>query len=324
MVARGRETRWREGAALASVAPMQIELGQLERRYEALRLVEPGQRAKLLASLSAHAQQAPVTVVAAEAADRYVLIDGYARVSALSELGRDVVEAVVLEVSEAEALIRSHRLEGQRPQSALEQGWLIEELMQRHALGLEELAKRLGRSRSWVCRRLALVTVLPSRVQEAVREGQLSAQVATKYLVPLARANAAECAKLVTNLEGSRPSVREMHRLYLAWRLGDAERRRRIVENPKLFLKATEEEPAADETKLLLRDLRMLGAVSQRSERRLDEGAWTKAASAEQARLLRAWAHARRSFASLETAAEPWERADARPGHARSDLASSP
>lgn len=301
---------------------MQLEIRQLELRYALLRIAEQRQQQKLLASLAAHGQQMPVTVVAdaQESSDRLVLIDGYGRVAALAELSCDVVDAVMLDLGETEALLRSHRLDSQRARSALEDGWLLDELIQRHGLSLGELATRLSRSRSWVSRRLSLVTILPPGVQERVREGQLGANIAEKFFVPLARANAEQCEELVKNLDGYRPSVREMKRLYIAWRRGDAEQRLRIVEHPQLFFKATEDREPDNPVKQLLRDLRALGALSQRSERRIDEGAWKNAAVEEQVRLTRAWAHTRRSFASLKEVAEPWEAADARSRHTGGDL----
>lgn len=302
-----------------------LELMQLSLRYASLRVADSGHRARLLASISQHGQQTPVSVVSAGEPERYVLIDGYARVSVLRQLASDVVDAVMLDLGEADALLLSHRLDGQRRRSALEEGWLLAELMQQHGLSLEALATRLDRSRSWVSRRLALVSVLPPSVQDRVRRARLSAYVATKYLVPLARANAEHCEQLVSNLGDHRPSTREMHRLYVAWRRGDGERRRRIAERPCLFLKSTEGDEAKDtSTSLLLRDLRTLSALSQRSERRLDEGAWRDAAPEERRRLSRAWSHARRSFESLATAAEGWESADAGPGHAHRDPAPTP
>jgi ParB-like chromosome segregation protein Spo0J len=49
-----------------------------------------------LASLADSGQQTPIVVVAVEGkADRYVVIDGYKRIAALEQLGRDTVEAVV-------------------------------------------------------------------------------------------------------------------------------------------------------------------------------------------------------------------------------------
>ncbi|PRP96142.1 hypothetical protein [Enhygromyxa salina] len=56
-----------------------------------------------------------------------------------------------------------------------------------------ELGRRLDRAPSWVSRRLALVEALPEAAQESVRVGKVSVQVATKILVPLARANVDDC-----------------------------------------------------------------------------------------------------------------------------------
>jgi hypothetical protein len=48
----------------------------------------------------------PLWVVAVESqADRYVVIDGYKRITALEQLGRDTVEAVLWPMSEAAAVL---------------------------------------------------------------------------------------------------------------------------------------------------------------------------------------------------------------------------
>ena len=73
----------------------------------------PARQRRLLASLAEAGQQTPIVVVAAEGqADRYVVIDGYKRIAALEQLGRDTVEAVVWPMSEAAAVLldRSLRL----------------------------------------------------------------------------------------------------------------------------------------------------------------------------------------------------------------------
>jgi ParB/RepB/Spo0J family partition protein len=57
-----------------------------------------------LASLAAVGQQMPIVVVAvANQPERYLVIDGYRRIAALQQLGRDTVEAVVWSMSEVEA-----------------------------------------------------------------------------------------------------------------------------------------------------------------------------------------------------------------------------
>ena len=163
---------------------MQLEFHQLECRWEHLRVRHPARQRRLLASLADCGQQAPIVVVAAEGQpDRYVVIDGYKRIAALKHLGRDTVEAVVWPMSEAAAVLLDRSLRLSEHETALEVGWLLEELEQRFGYSLEELARRFDRSVSWVSRRLALVELLPDGIQRQVREGQIAAQVAMKFLV---------------------------------------------------------------------------------------------------------------------------------------------
>src|SRR5438270_4731822 len=61
---------------------MQLEFHQLDRRWEHLRVRHPARQRRLLAALADSGQQTPVVVVAAEGqADRYVVIDGYKRIT---------------------------------------------------------------------------------------------------------------------------------------------------------------------------------------------------------------------------------------------------
>ena len=229
---------------------LSLEIAQLERRYAALRVADPGRQSRLTASLFEHGQQTPVLVVAsatgapassAPGPDRYVLIDGYARVAALEALSRDVVDAVVWPLSEARALVLSHRLEATRRRSALEEAWLLRELVEVHGQSPPQLALALQRSPSWIHRRLSLVRVLPESVQAAVRRGQIPAHAAMKSLVPLARAKATHCERLLSQLEGQPVSVRQMESLYQGWKTGDAEQRERLLEHPWLYLRAEAE-----------------------------------------------------------------------------------
>jgi len=96
-----------------------------------------------VSSLCEHGQQQPVLVVRAGSGDgieRYVLIDGYARVAALAELA-----------------------------------WLLRELIEGHAIAQRDLGAMVGRSASWVSRRLGLIEALPEVVEQALRAGRLPA-----------------------------------------------------------------------------------------------------------------------------------------------------
>src|ERR1019366_9310939 len=152
---------------------------------------------RLMASLAESGQQTPIVVVISpEQRDRYLVIDGHKRIAALQQLGRDTVEATVWAMSAAEALLLERSLRCSPQESAIEQGWLLSEMGQHFGYSLEELARRFDRSVSWVSRRLALVESLPETIQQQVRDGTLGSQLAMKYLVPVARVNEEDCARM--------------------------------------------------------------------------------------------------------------------------------
>jgi hypothetical protein len=97
-------------------------------------------------------QQVPVVVI--RDADRLVLIDGYLRV---------------------EALVHHRHLAGAK-RIALEDAWLLGRLRE-HGLTMEQLARQLCRSTSWVSRRLGLLDALDGSAQDRVRAGPGSAPI---------------------------------------------------------------------------------------------------------------------------------------------------
>jgi ParB family chromosome partitioning protein len=267
---------------------MQLEFHQLDRRWEHLRVRQPHRQRRLMASLAESGQQTPIVVVLSpDNRDRYLVIDGHKRIAALQQLGRDTVEATVWAMSEAEALLLDRSLRFSPQESALEQGWLLSEMEQRFGYSLEELARRFDRSVSWVSRRLALVELLPEAIQQQVREGAITAQLAMKYLVPVARVNVDDCARMAAIFVQHRCDTRQAGQLYAAWRDGSRVVRERILAEPELFLKTQRQPPAAPTTAAaeFERDLAMAAAIVHRAGRRLAEAsAEMDAGQREQAR----------------------------------------
>jgi len=259
---------------------MHLEFHQLDRRWEHLRVRHPARQRRLLASLAESGQQTPIVVVAAEGhADRYVVIDGYKRIAALEQLGRDTVEAVLWPMGEAAAVVLDRSLRLSEHETALEVGWLLAELEQRFGYNLDELARRFDRSVSWVSRRLALVEVLPEAIQQQVREGKILAQVALKFLIPVARQSLEDCQRMAAIFAQHHCDTREAGQLYAAWRKGSPTIRKRILDDPELFFKtqrqAQEKAPAGTGAELL-RDLEMVVAIVNRAQRRLAGAAATE------------------------------------------------
>lgn len=264
---------------------MELELHQLDLRYQDLRRRSPVGERQLLASLGEIGQQMPIVVVTNGAAG-YVLIDGYKRVRVLRRLARDSVRCIVWEIEEAEALLLE-RLMRCAGEDTFEQAWLLAELQRRFALSLEELARRFDRSKSWVSRRLALLSELPAAIQEQVRSGALAAHAAMKYLVPLARANAAAAIRLTRALVPLKPSTRQVGALYAGWQSGTTRTRELIESSPQIYLRAQQETavatqaPAPSPVQRLLDELGALAGIARRARRQLEKGLLQRLLSVE-------------------------------------------
>jgi ParB/RepB/Spo0J family partition protein len=248
---------------------VQLELHQLTLRYERLRKRSPREERTLLVSLSEIGQQLPVVVI--EETPGFILIDGYKRVRALKRLARDTIRATSWQVAEAEALLLERSLR-RGSEDALDQAWLLAELQERYQWSLDELARRFERSKSWVSGRLALLQALPASIQEQIRAGTLSAHAAMKYLVPLARVNAAAAQALATALTPLKPTSRQVGALYAGWQAGTMRTRELIVRSPQVYLQAqaTRESPPPSATQRFLQDLGALGGIAHRAHRTLE------------------------------------------------------
>jgi ParB family chromosome partitioning protein len=252
---------------------MQLEFHQLDRRWEHLRVRRPHLQRRLMASLAESGQQTPIVVVLSPGQrDRYLVIDGHKRIAALQQLGRDTVEATVWAMSEAEALLLDRSLRFSSQETALEQGWLLSEMEQRFGYGVDELARRFDRSVSWVSRRLALVELLPETIQQQVREGAIAAQLAMKYLAPVARVNVEDCERMAAAFAQHRCDTRQAGQLYAAWRDGSRVVRERILAEPELFWKTQRQPPSTRPAAAAFdRELEMAVAILHRASRRLAE-----------------------------------------------------
>jgi hypothetical protein len=195
------------------------------------------------------------------------VIDGHQRIAALKQLRRDTVNALVWEISEADALllVRSLRMNGE-PETALEQGWLLAEMEEKLGYTIEELARRFDRSATWVARRLALVETLPEAVQQQVREGRIAAQIAMRYLAPVARVNAEECVRMADAFAQHPWTTRQAALLYTAWREATTKQtRERILAEPGLFLKIQEQQRQPTTAITLESDLNQIVAIARRA-----------------------------------------------------------
>lgn len=298
----------------------ELSLDSLDLRYASLRARRPMAEKRLIASLGELGQQSPVVVVAGSEAGRYVVIDGQKRVRALSRLKADVVKAAVWEMSAVEALVATYQVARGSGWSVVEEGWLVWELVRERGLSESETGRRLDRSKGWVSGRLGLVESLPEAVMEGVRTGKIGAYTATRYLLPFARANAADCESLAAKMMENGFRSREVEALCRYYGSAGREGRRRMLEDPVLFLKAlasARHEDAGsmgvDEVRCL-KNLDLIGNVSLGLARSLPAVAGSDTALGARERLKPAWDLARRRWDELsKTAAAVFMASATRP-----------
>lgn len=280
----------------------EIDLHRLDLAYADLRVVDRRYVARLAADIGCEGQRQPVLVI--ERDRKLVLIDGYCRVAAVRKLGRDTVLAMTLPLSERDALLFAYRTGTGRRRFALEDAWLLKELIGRFSMKQTELAVLLGRSDSFVSRRLALVVQLPETIQKAVRDGRIGAHAAQRSLVPLARANREHAERLVANLAGTRPTTRQIAALYLAWRAADRETRERIVDHPGLFLKTehVDDVPAeADAVTDLVRSIETISGACHGARKRLRAAELHQFEEVARGAVTRAFGEADLAFGAVRT-----------------------
>jgi ParB family chromosome partitioning protein len=130
--------------------------------------------AELKTSISAFGLLQPIVVRKLEA-DHYELVMGERRWRAAREVGLEVIPAIVRETTD-DAMLRDALLENLHRQqlNPLEEAAAYQQLLEEFGTTHEELAGRIGRSRSQVTNTIRLLN-LPVAVQRRVAAGVLSA-----------------------------------------------------------------------------------------------------------------------------------------------------
>jgi ParB-like chromosome segregation protein Spo0J len=164
------------------------EIGEHYGRY---RLHVPEAERAMARSLERYGQLSPVVVCRRQ--QRYELIDGFKRLGAARGLAAmPRLSARLMEADEraAKAAIYGLNRAGGRTRE-LEEAWIIQALVREDGLSQVEVAELLGRHKSWVCRRLALIEKLGPKARDELRVGLLS-PTAARQIVRLPEGNQAE------------------------------------------------------------------------------------------------------------------------------------
>lgn len=151
------------------------ELGDHFRRY---RLRVPQAVQAMVQSLRRWGQCAPI--VATVRQEKPQVLDGFTRWEAAQQvrgMTTLLVRLIVVDDQRAKAAIYGLNQTGRRPYE-LEEAWLVQSLVREDGLSQSEVAELLGRHKSWVCRRLALLEKLADDVRQELEVGLVTPSAA--------------------------------------------------------------------------------------------------------------------------------------------------
>jgi ParB-like chromosome segregation protein Spo0J len=158
-----------------------LAIAQLGERYRRYRLPDPEAEADMVGSLRRYGQLAPLVVCRRE--EMPEILDGFKRLAAARTLGLTTLQARLLDADErtAKAALYGLNCAGQRPRD-WDEAWIVHALVREDGLSQLEVADLLGRHKSWVCRRLALIEKLAAEARADLRLGLLSVTAARSLL----------------------------------------------------------------------------------------------------------------------------------------------
>jgi len=183
-------------------------------------------------SMRLQGQLQPIVVRVHE--EGYQVIDGFKRVYKAMDLMMSDLECYLLDVDEQQAkvLLLSYNRSNQSME-AWEEAMVLKSLLEGGDLDQRHLAKLVGRSPSWVSRRLSLIGKLDEEVAAEIRMGSITSSHA-RALTRLPRGNQAELALVISHFH---LSSRLSERLVDAWlEAEDADEQGVILAHPEHFL----------------------------------------------------------------------------------------
>jgi ParB-like chromosome segregation protein Spo0J len=168
------------GWSKGEIRSLGLEL--FDERFSGYRLTSPQAEGEMVASLRQFGQLSPVVCCLREEVP--CLLDGFRRLQAARQIeGTVALDTRFVEADDRQAKAAIYRLNqvGRRIH-VLEEAWIISALVREDGLSQIEVAELLGRHKSWVCRRLALLERLAPQSRQDLQLGLLSPTAARQLL----------------------------------------------------------------------------------------------------------------------------------------------
>jgi hypothetical protein len=225
-----------------------IELSQLDVRYQGHRLPQPRLEEKLLSAVAERGIERPLHGVCR--GTTAILLDGFKRYRCAHKLRLPTVPFASWGSDEAGGI--TQLLRGSPPQGLhlLEQARFVDELKSQHGMSVAEIAQQLSRSKAWVSLRLGLIAQLSPAARDALFAGAFPVYSYLYSLGRFRRVNSqAEVDQFIGALRGKKLSVREIEGLAHGFFRGPDSFRQEILQgNFGLALRQIQEAPPSPDS----------------------------------------------------------------------------
>ncbi len=256
----------------------EVELSQLDLRYEGYRMRHAALEERLLGSIAQRGIQEPLEGV--DRAEGSVLLNGFKRYRCAQKLQIRRVPYPSLGADEVVAILNLLRISNNRALSLLEQAAFIDELKNTRHLSVAEVAEELSRSKSWVSMRLGLLAEMSAAVRRQLFNGAFpvySYRYTVRQFRRMNGVRAEQVEQFVVAVSGKKLSVREIEQPAHGCFRGPESLRQEILQgNRALPLKRMREAPQSSDgcsefERVLLGDLEITQQYRQRVQEKLAE-----------------------------------------------------
>jgi ParB-like chromosome segregation protein Spo0J len=167
---------------------LELPLLGIGERFSTLRIVNPEADCAILRSMERYGQITPV-VVSKVVGNEYQLLDGFKRLRGARALTMETLKARVmcLNIRAGKAALMQLNWVGKSINS-MEEALVVHSLFHEDSLSQVEIATLLGRHKSWVCRRVALIDRLCDEGRDQIKLGLLPISMG-RELIKLPRGN---------------------------------------------------------------------------------------------------------------------------------------
>ena len=216
-------------AGKSSTHVSSLGLDSFDERFGGYRLGTVRVEPTMIASLREFGQLSPV--VCCQREEVVCLLDGFQRLNAARQIELTGLSVLLLEVDDRQAKAAMYRLnQGTRRIHVLEEAWIVSALVREDGLSQADVAQLLGRHKSWVCRRLALLEKLTPQARQDLQLGLLSVSAA-RELLRLPHGNQLELLECLRRESLTVAEIREVVDLLLA--SSTREQRDYVLEKPR-------------------------------------------------------------------------------------------